>query len=149
MTTIAYRDGVMVGDRRAYSGGRAAMGEKSKIHVLRDGSLFGASSSKVGACEKARRLVEEHGVEATLPAVQEVQALVVRPDGKVFYLNDGDSFSGPLSGAFFAIGSGEQFAIGAMAAGASALEAVKIASECEPWTGAGVDVLVMVPEASV
>jgi ATP-dependent protease HslVU (ClpYQ) peptidase subunit len=44
---------------------------------------------------------------------------------------------------FFAIGSGMNFALAAMAAGSSPYEAVKIASKYDPWTGMGFNKLEM------
>lgn len=141
MTTIAYRDGIMAADSRAYAGSKHPIGTKAKIHRLADGSLFGASSSKVGQCDKLRRIVEERGVTATLDDDVPVQAIVVCPSGEIWYFNDNDSFSGPVDAEFIAIGSGEEYAHGAMMMGADAARAVEIAIACDPWTGGQVQML--------
>lgn len=141
MTTIVYRAGILAADSRAYSGDKNPIGEKRKIHRLADGSLIGASSNKVGVCEKFRRLVEESGVDGTFEDEIPVQAIVIRPDGSVFYFNDLDSFSGPIKSEYLAIGSGEEYAIGALKMGASAVDAVRIAIECDPWTGGAIHTL--------
>lgn len=135
MTTIVYRDGVMAADSRAYAGNKQPVGTKVKIYRLADGSLFGASSSKVGQCDKFRRIVEEHGVNANLKEAVLVQAIVVKLDGSIFYFNDEDAFSGPISAPFISIGSGEQYAYGALMMGADAVKALEIASCCDVWTG--------------
>ncbi|MFG1247276.1 Ntn hydrolase family protein [Xanthobacter flavus] len=129
----------MAADRRAYSGDKLPVGEKTKIERLSDGSLLGASTGTPGYAEHFRRLVEERGVTGVYPADMKVQALLVRPNGEVFYFKDGEAFSGPLEGPFFAIGSGAEYATGALMAGVSATRAVKIACECDVWSGGGVD----------
>lgn len=141
MTTIVYRDGVMAADRRAYAGDKQPIGEKTKVHRLADGSLFGASSSKVGAVDKFRRLVEERGIGGSFDAAHPVQAILVRPDGSIFYFHEEDTFTGPLEAAFIAIGSGDRFALGALKMGATAARAVEVAIECDVWSGGGIDVL--------
>ncbi len=146
MTTIAYRDGIMAADSRAYSGDKNPFGSKTKIHRLPDGSLFGASSSKVGVVDKLRRLTVEHGVSATFPTVVEGQALLVKPNGDVFLFNEQDGFSGPIRTTFCAIGSGEQYAMGAFHMGADAARAVSIACECDVWTGGEITVLALQQE---
>ena len=66
--------------------------------------------------------------------------LVIAPDGAIW------KFEKQLHGFLveapqFAIGSGRAFAIGAMAMGATAREAVEVASRFDPHSGMGVDVL--------
>lgn len=141
MTTIVYRAGILAADSRAYSGDKNPIGEKHKIHRLADGCLIGASSNKVGACEKFRRLVAASGVEGTFEDEVPVQAIVIRPDGSFFYFNNQDSFSGPITAEYMAIGSGEEYAKGALKMGASAVDAVRIAIECDPWTGGKIHTL--------
>ncbi|MBZ9600747.1 peptidase S14 [Phyllobacterium chamaecytisi] len=135
MTTVVYRDGVMAADSRAYAGNKQPLGTKRKIHRLADGSLFGCSSSKVGLPEKLRRLVEEFGVETSFKESIDAQAIVVKPNGDIFYFNAEDGFSGPIASDFIAIGSGEHFAQGALMMGADAVRAVEIGCECDVWTG--------------
>ncbi len=143
MTTIAYKDGVLVANSRSYAGSKMPLGRKSKIHRLADGSLFGCSSSKVGQPEKFRRLVEEFGVEHTFEKEVLAQAIVIKPNGDVFYFNDEDAFSGPIETDCLAIGSGEEYAIGAMLHGATAQEAIVIAAECDVWTGGELETLIL------
>lgn len=134
MTTIVYRDGVMAADSRAYAGNKQPLGFKAKIHRFADGSLFGASSSKVGQCDKLRKMVEERGIEAAFDKEIAAQGMLVRPNGDVFYFNDQDAWSGPITTDYAAIGSGEEYAMGALKMGADAIKAVEIAIECDVWT---------------
>lgn len=133
MSTIAYRNGEMVADTRAWAGSRMPIGRKKKIHRLKDGSLLGISSSDVGAPESFIRWaneVDEPEVSETENAY-DIQALLVKPDGRVYFWNEGNGFSGPLEGEFFALGSGELAALGAMFMGADARKAVAVACEVD------------------
>lgn len=141
MTTITYRNGVMAADTRAYSGDRLPIGQKKKIHRLSDGSLFGASSYKPGHTEKLRRFVEEHGVESSIDGEIEAQAIVVKPDGSIYYFNDQDTFSGPLEAEYIAVGSGAQFATGAFALGVDAIQALEVGIALDPWSALPITVL--------
>lgn len=141
MTTIVYRDGVMAADSRAYSGDRKPIGSKQKIHRLPDGSLIGVSSSKVGEAERFRRMVSEKGVDADFETEVPVQAIVVMPNGGIFYFNDERSFSGPISAEFICIGSGEVAAHAALLSGCSPVKAVEVAMQLDVWTGGDVRTL--------
>lgn len=141
VTTVVYRDGVLAADRRGYSGSKHPIGTKAKISRLTDGWLFGCSTPTPGLAEKLRRWVEENGVEKSLPATLEAQAIVIRLDGAIFYFKDGDTFSGPLEAEYVAIGSGSEYALGALTMGADAAHAVEVAIACDVWSGGGVDCL--------
>ncbi len=138
MTTIAYRDGVMAADSRAYAGTKVPIGHKVKIRRLEDGTLIGASSSHVGATKWVLDWWEkgcpaEAGGAQLLP--EAFQLLAVTPNGEAYIAKDLGVVSGPLNGPYFAVGSGEEFALGAMAHGANAVEAVKAACVCDVWSG--------------
>ncbi|WP_295198738.1 hypothetical protein [uncultured Brevundimonas sp.] len=143
MTTIVYRDGVLAADRRAYSGDKKGIGAKTKIHRLDDGTLWGVSSCNVGADALIKRWVEAGcepvGSDQLKP--ESFELLLVRPTGEIFYANGNLDLSGPLTADYFAIGSGDHFAMGAMAMGASAIRAVEIASDLDVWSGEGMTVL--------
>lgn len=143
MTTIAYRSGVMAADTRAYSGDKVPIGWKRKIHCLADGTLLGVSTTSVGGDALVRRWVEAGCAEPTNDSLkpESFSALMVRPNGEVFYACNNLEWSGPLTAEFLAIGSGDQFALGAMAAGASAVKAIAIAIELDPWSAGEIAVL--------
>jgi ATP-dependent protease HslVU (ClpYQ) peptidase subunit len=69
--------------------------------------------------------------------------LLISPKGKVYVLEEGP-YPSPFEDIIFACGSGRDFALGAMAAGTSAREAVEIASRFDCSSGMGVDVLHLV-----
>lgn len=127
----------MAADSRAYAGDKMPIGQKRKIHRLADGSLLGVSSSNVGADSLLRRWVEQGCEPAAASDLkpESFQLLWVRSNGDVFYAKDNLDLSGPLTVDFIAIGSGDAFAMGALAMGADAVEAVEIASELDVWTG--------------
>ncbi|NUS39404.1 MAG: hypothetical protein HOQ02_10330 [Lysobacter sp.] len=143
MSCAAYKDGVLAADTRAYGGSwQASPGQKAKIHLLEDGTRVAITSATVGAPDrflawlKAGAVPEEFG--AGDPACS---VLLVKPDGSVFLARDSLYFSGPLDCKQYAIGSGCDYALGAMAMGASAEDAVRIACQLDPHSGEPVQVL--------
>lgn len=136
MTTIVYRDGVLAADSRAYRGDKSPLGTKVKIHRLWDGSLFGASSNCVGADTLLRRWVEEGCPSQKSGDIKpdSFEMILIRPNGEVFFAHDNLDLSGPLEAPFFAIGSGEQYALGALEMGADAVRAVRVACEFDVWS---------------
>lgn len=146
MTTIVYSKGLMVSDRRAYSGDRAGIGSKTKIFRLADGSLFGVSSATLGASQQLREWIEKG---APLPENGEVmqpekfELLLVKPTGDVYYAHDCLALVGPLKAEFHAIGSGAEYAKGALAMGATPEGAVTVACELDIWSGGGMDLLLL------
>lgn len=145
MTTIVYRDGVLAADRRAYSGDKKPIGSKTKIHRLEDGTLFGVSSSNVGADSLLRRWIESGCVTAATDQLKpdSFELIVIKPTGDVFYANGNLDLTGPLEAEYFAIGSGDHYALGALAMGASAEVAVQIASDLDIWSGGGVTTMAL------
>jgi ATP-dependent protease HslVU (ClpYQ) peptidase subunit len=149
MTTIAYRDGVMAADSRAYAGDSSLIGTKTKIHRLDDGTLFGSSSRTVGADAFLRRWVESGCAPPQSDGLKPdtFEVLLVRKDGSVFYAHDNLELTGPLTCDFFAIGSGDTYAKCAMLMGADAVRAVEIAGQLDVWTGGPTSVLHLDGEA--
>jgi hypothetical protein len=129
MSVVVYRDGVMAADTRAWSGhGGVPMGRKIKIERLDDGTLIGATSADVGANEALRKWYKE-GADPDLDigCKDGFSFIAVAPDGKAMIAIGTLKLSGPIEGEYFAIGSGCEFALGAMLHGASAVEAVETA----------------------
>ena len=143
MTTVAYRDGVMAADSRAYSGDKTPIGSKQKIHRMPDGTLLGVSTTSIGGDALVRRWVESGCPVPTNDTLkpESFTALMVKPSGDVFYANNNLEWTGPLEVEFIAIGSGEHFALGAMAMGASAERAVEAAIGLDVWSAFPVNVL--------
>lgn len=138
MTTIAYRDGIMAADTLITSNGMVD-GYHQKIARNAVGDLAGASGNSAKCCAF---LAWFSGGEKHEPPEWDEETgngLIVRCDGAVeLYMQHGRS---DLRADFYAIGSGYQIAIGAMAAGASAKEAVAAAIKIDTCSGGEITVL--------
>lgn len=146
MSVVVYRDGVMASDSRAYSGHVAPIGAKKKIHRLADGSLVGITSNHVGLPDRLLQWLKAGARDDDLmPADPQFSMLHVKPDGQVFYYWDSYMPTGPLEAEFFAIGSGEKYALGAMTAGCDAVNAAHVAIEHDIWCGGPVRALRLNP----
>jgi ATP-dependent protease HslVU (ClpYQ) peptidase subunit len=142
MSVVVYKDGRMAADSRAYSGSTHPIGNKRKIHRLKDGSLLGITSNQVGIAESFRDWLDDGANrEAAVPHEPSFNAIHVKPNGDVYLYDDGYAPSGPIKADFYAIGSGGQYAYGAMTVGVEVEEAVSVAIKCDIWCGGHVDLL--------
>jgi len=149
MTTIAYKDGVMAADSGVWDNGRLVT-EAVKIIRLRSGGLFGAAGDSdhrgivklVGGIRSPARLPSKKDLEETR---EEVNAILVLPGGEVFAVfNALEGMSGNHSEwrggieciheGMYAVGSGGDIAMGALAVGASLVEAVWAACRYDCYT---------------
>jgi hypothetical protein len=134
MTTIA-TDGVsMAGDGRRNHRGTITNDSAVKVARLPDGSLFGRSGS-VAFGDKVQAWLEG-GCKDPPPEYKTdggFGAMLLRPDGTLFII--GEDVEPSAVQIPFAVGSGMDIAIGAMAAGKTAEEAVRIASRYDSNTG--------------
>ena len=160
MTTIAYKDGVLAGDSLSTVNGRRS-GPMEKTFAYR---LLGGGACLIGLCgepqhfQKVLRDIikrEEDPLREEIWPIGEYMALIAlkhedRPERQAdVYLFEGAGEPFPVSGPFHAIGSGSEIAIGAMAVGASALQAVHAAIALDIYSGPPVITLTFpVPESS-
>lgn len=141
MTVIAYRAGVLASDSRCSDEHGMHLTSCRKIFRLKNGALLGAAG------DDDDRLVRELLGRATprkLPTRQQLadtkthfSGILVFPKGHVFVVQIGvqeygnsDEWYGAVSAIsdeFVAVGSGQQYAYGAMEHGASAAQAVRTA----------------------
>lgn len=138
MTTIAWRGHYLAGDRLR-TAEETAMRAK-KVFRVRDRvgvELIGGAGDSWDCVAYANWRMG--GRRAARPCMRDFIAILVRRRGAV--LIDDRFMEHPISTPFFAIGSGADYAIGAMAAGLSAREAVLVAARFDPKTGGGVDVV--------
>ncbi|SCW95543.1 hypothetical protein [Ancylobacter rudongensis] len=136
MSTIAYRAGVMAADTRAYSGSKVPIGNKVKIWRIEGGALIGVATAKPGQGEMFVQWVRDGADPHNAPtSAPDFEALLVRPNGEALFFYDSFLPSGPLIAPYFAIGSGSQYALGALAVGAGAEAAVAAAVELDQFTG--------------
>lgn len=127
----------MVADSRGYAGYNALIGAKRKIRRLEDGTLIGVSSNQVGFGEA---IMDWYAAGANLdatPRAPEINfsMLIAKPNGQVFFAFNSFNMAGPLDAEFYAIGSGEGVATGAMEMGAGPERAIEIACKHDVWSG--------------
>ena len=138
MTIIVYRDGTMAADRASWCGGGIMVGHMDKIIRLKNGGLCAGCGSK-GNLVYAMKYIDEswqHDDVCELKYKLEdgFAMLIVRPDGAVYRL-DVTGVVYPASIApFYAEGAAQQFIYGALHAGLSAEQAVRLAMR---WTDYG------------
>lgn len=129
MTTIATDGRSMAADSLVTSGGER-VGFTVKVQKTRDGTVFGSCGPSVDCSLFADWM---HGDIEKPELSDDFSALVLEPDGQLRY------FCKKLHPVEFvvpqAIGSGADFAIGAMLAGMTPEEAVAIAMERDTCSG--------------
>jgi len=134
MTTIAYKDGVVAYDSLVTVGRRKHL-EPAKV--------FKWNKALIGMCgaDCPTNDVVKHWLNKLLAEPQvtklknsDFELLIIPLDGRLRLLySDGRGLF--LDKPFYAIGSGSDYAMGAMAHGASAEEAVRIAAVFDTATG--------------
>lgn len=127
MTTIAYRNNIMAADSACFDS-TLYQGEVDKLWILPPVGLIGCCG-EIGAMIHFvdwLRDGRDRKKKPDLPDDCDFESIVVNSDGEVAHF---DRHLVPIRVAndFHAIGSGRKLALGAMMAGASADEAVKIA----------------------
>lgn len=138
MTTVAVRDNIMAADTRGLFSGTIM--EMHKIFRVRD-ALIGVSGNYYNAVEfisaykKDKDLLKEDrdGEDKT-----DFDYLLLNKKG--LYLASGYGPQIKIHERFWAMGSGQDAAITALRMGASAREAVRMASLCDVSTGSKVQV---------
>lgn len=135
MTTIAYRDGMLAADTQtSFSGIRCA--DQRKIH--REGRLLTGFSGTSTNYERFRSWVRD-GMSGDFDS-RGGNVFILPPSGPAVIWGDGD-YPWREPSEFWALGSGEHLALGAMSAGATAEEAVRIAMRWDNATGGEITVL--------
>lgn len=153
MTTIAYKNGIMVSD------GRMSLGDM----IIKDDTqkVFWVNNHLVGVCGRARaintfvtwlqKMTDYHIVNQEVgelvdlvpPALEDDEgysALVVTPSRQVLMYEGNTPIDMGLD-VPMSVGSGSCFALAAMKAGVSAEEAVKVACELDVYSGGEITVV--------
>lgn len=135
MTTVAYRGGVMAADSLV-TGSEIRRGTTRKIHRLEDGGLVGFAGDL--GWHDAIILWMNNGADPDfrpkLPENYRLYGMWVKPTHEVLVFSQDLNLSFCESD-FHAQGSGNEIAIGAMAHGASAFQAVEIACQFDVFSG--------------
>jgi ATP-dependent HslUV protease subunit HslV len=135
MTTLAYRNGVLAADSLVSSVG-TRVGEMRKVWKTKSGALVGFAGNASLSYEIDQWVTNDLAGE-TPGTADRGTILLVQPGGEVFVIDD-DGGPVRIVAPFHADGSGSDIAIGAMAAGASAVQAVEIASLYDTATGGAI-----------
>lgn len=135
MTTIAYRDGVLAADT-LMTASNMRSGHMTKI--MRRGRLIIGFAGASRNFEAFRNWLGA-GAEGSF-ASNDGNVFIIPPEGDAIVWGDGDT-PWRETALFWALGSGEAPAMGAMAAGASAEEAVKAAIALDLSSGGEITVI--------
>lgn len=131
MTVIAIKNGIIAADSGCYASGVYA-GGITKIHPVPEefGGGFIAGSGPAAIVHVAIEAIQNRGADARPTKNDaELNLIWLRADGSVWVVEREATFQ--IKAPYHAEGSGRGLALGAMAAGASAEEAVRIACDLE------------------
>lgn len=142
MTTIATNRTQIAADRQVTHNGGLQFKVKSKLNSY-ENPIFYKYKFHVGLTGDTSEFsqVLDFFLDPTgykkAPAMKKGEGLILTEDGKIW------TFSNPtdwmlVDQPYYAVGSGMNFAMGALAQGASPYEAIKVASKLDPLTGMGV-----------
>lgn len=140
MTIIAIRNGIIASDSRMTYGNAVLSDNTRKIVKAPDGTLAGASGSAI-FCTRFLNWVESGLDEKTMPKPRVMNGgvdtgLLYMPGGTIRMIEPSGFYD--VESEYMAIGSGSDFAMGAMACGANAIEAVAAAIKHEINCGGGI-----------
>lgn len=136
MTIICYRDGVLAADTGVFDGD-IYVGTTEKIAIAPDGTIGGAA----GPLGDIRRFLSwlESGRDGEAPSSGEMTSVFITPQGLVSE-DEGSGFF-HVEAPYFATGIAHTVALGAMAAGASAEEAVRICCQISVYAREPISVI--------
>jgi hypothetical protein len=131
VTTIAYRNGILASDSLATSNGLRDS-HTQKIHKI--GPLLVAGAGISAICTRFVQWVKD-GMKGDSPwqGQDGGNSFIVMPDEVILVFGENGPWK--VERDFYALGSGEQVAIGAMAHGATAEEAVAHAITFDVYSG--------------
>lgn len=132
MTTIAYKAGTIASDSvQTFNSMR--IGTMPKIARRSDGTLVGAAGNASYVTTLIKWAKSPSKSKPPLPPNDGGTGLVISPKGKITLIDD-DGFT-ECETDYIAIGSGGEIALGAMAFGATAKEAVEISIKHDCHSG--------------
>lgn len=135
MTTIAYKDGVLVADGRMTQGDTIFNEDFKKITQGPNGHMGGAAGN-ASAVHAFLAWVKQPDPLASDPPAGEYSGVLVMPEGHYFLYENGAPVGDSISSSLpTALGSGAIAALGAMRAGASPHQAVIAATKTDIYSG--------------
>lgn len=150
MTCIVAKDGVIAADRKRVGPHICYV---SKVWAARDGSIFSDAGDATwgerfrewyeDGCKPEKRdglikLMHDIGCEGTALQVMPDKTIVIWENGLVPL---------PMATAIYGVGSGSSYALGAISAGASLQDAIRIASIWDEYTSPECDVITLADAA--
>lgn len=131
LTSIAYRNGVLASDSLVTSNGMRE-GQAQKIHQV--GPLLIAGAGASALCDQFVTWVRA-GMKGDSPWQGHDcgNSMIVMPDDTILIYGEHGPWKSETD--FYALGSGEQIALGAMAFGASAEQAIECAIRFDVFSG--------------
>lgn len=122
--------------------GGVNVGTGKKIHKSKDGYLLGAAGSFGAISMFFDWFDDDDEDKPPLESlkVESLDAIIINPMGKIALLDSG-GWPMDIKAPFYSLGSGADIALGAMAAGADAVEAVRIAIKYNTTCGGAIQKL--------
>lgn len=141
MTTITYKDGILAADSRITSGTFIITDDFTKIHKIVDSMTN--KTTLCGFCGNASDWEKflDWDEETDDPLILDnFCAIIIHDDGEIteYESTEEDKTLNRLDLGklpFYAIGSGREIAIGAMASGKSAIESIEVTKHFDSTTG--------------
>lgn len=139
MTVIAWDGQTLAADRQRTFGGTPTTMRKARKIVAPDGRVF-----LVGCCGRSDFIQMflawlEGGERPSFPVTEDFAAIVIDQRHRIWVIHDTLIYVEVFGIALWGIGSGGNYAMGAMEHGATAAQAVKVASRLDINCGLGVD----------
>lgn len=127
MTTIVFKDGFFAYDTLVTSGNHVE-GYVDKVEKI--GSLYVGTAGDLQSCFEFKRFIkgEEYDLDRLVDSDYYFEAITVNEETRDVKIYNGSNKYMQFMNDFYTIGSGSQVAKGALMMGASAIEAVRIAS---------------------
>lgn len=136
MTTAAYDGRAIAIDSQITAGSRRMLHRKA--YTLPDGTYM-VASGRLDEFQQFLRWYEAGQERDDFPKLTDMEVFVVHGDGRVI-LWDHNGAEMDVTGKLSAIGSGGDYALGAMHMGANAAEAVRVAAVYDIYTSGEVEV---------
>lgn len=143
-TTCAFDGHMIAADEQHTKGSSKHMGAK-KIHYYPERKCY---VSCAGDCAKIEQFYAWFDKQdKDVKVIGEYEAMACYEDGRLFVYQGNNQESIPMTPPF-CLGSGQDFAMGAIFAGKNAREAVAIAEQLDIHTGGKITSFVVVPDNS-
>ena len=143
MTTIVYKDGILAGDTQVNEGYTLAGYDRK---IFENNKIAYGMAGSVSACEEFMKFIEGKEFDKNLFQKEQhsnFSAIVVDKSTKEFSYYDNELIADKSKYKFIAIGTGKDFAKGAVLMGADAVKAVECASVLDHLTGGEIQKIIV------